>query len=131
MEDFSNIINDWLDRHPPETKEDPDPDDRERRRLAADRRSALRRMKPQATLDLHGHTISAAIEQIDRFLEESKSRGLQKVLLIHGKGIHSQEGSGTLKGAVREHARSHRLTGETGVPDRTMGGEGAFWVILR
>ena len=88
-------------------------------------------MKPQATLDLHGQTITEALGLVDHFLEESKSRGLQKVLLIHGKGIHSQAGSGILKEAVRKHTRNHRLTGETGVPDREMGGEGAFWVVLR
>ena len=125
------MLNDWLDQHPPEEKDEHPVDEREARRNAADRRAALRRMKPQATLDLHGLTVADALERADRFLEEAKSSGYRKVLIIHGKGIHSLDGDAVLKSAVRAHLREHRLAGETGIPDRSMGGDGASWVVLR
>jgi DNA-nicking Smr family endonuclease len=131
MEDFSSIINDWLDRHPPEDRAEQQFDDRDGRRLAVERHAALRRMKPQASLDLHGSTVAEALERTDRFLKETKARGLQKVLIIHGKGLHSPTGDAVLRNAVREHIRNHRLAGETGTPGRSMGGDGAFWVVLR
>lgn len=131
MEDFSSFINDWLDQHPPESKDDQGADDRERRQRSAERRARLRRMKPQATVDLHGATVAEALERVDQFLEESKARGLQKVLVVHGKGLHSQDGGSILRDAVRRHIQNHRLSGETGVPPREMGGDGAFWVIVR
>jgi len=88
-------------------------------------------MNPQATVDLHGANVVEALERVDRFLEESKARGLQKVLVVHGKGLHSQNGGAILRDAVRRHIRNHHLSGETGVPSREHGGDGAFWVILR
>lgn len=129
--DFSNIINDWLDHHPPEQKEEEPVDERIERRRAADQRAALRRMRPQAKLDLHGLTVAEALERADRFLEESAERGLRKVLIIHGKGNHSEEGEGVLREAVREHLRLHPLAGETGIPERALGGDGALWVAVR
>lgn len=125
------MINDWLDHHPPREKEASTGEEAGDRQAAAKRRAVLRRMNPQATLDLHGLTVALALQRVDRFLEDAKARGLQKVLVIHGKGIHSHEGDGVLKSAVRAHIRNHPLAGETGVPDRTMGGEGALWVLVR
>lgn len=129
--DFASIINEWLDRHPPETKEEEPSDDIALRRQAAERRAELRRMKPQATLDLHGLTVTEALERADAFLEEARASGLKKVLVIHGKGLHSHEGEAVLKTAVRSHIQNHPLAGEVGVPDRAMGGEGALWVAIR
>lgn len=129
--DFSSMLNDWLDQHPPEAKDEHLTDDREARRNAAERRAALRRMKPQATLDLHGLTVTDALERADRFLEEAKASGMRKVLIIHGKGIHSRDGDAVLKSAVRAHLRTNPLAGEIGIPDRSLGGEGASWVVLR
>jgi len=72
-----------------------------------------------------------ALERADSFLEEARASGFRKVLIIHGKGNHSHDGGAVLKTAVRAHIHNHPLTGEVGVPDRSMGGEGALWVAMR
>ncbi|MEW5817091.1 MAG: Smr/MutS family protein [Spirochaetota bacterium] len=94
-------------------------------------RRFLRKMKPQAELDLHGLTVKAALERTDVFLKESKRLGLKKVLIIHGKGNHSDYGESVLKKAVHAFIQKSSLTGETGVPGKEMGGNGALWLLLR
>lgn len=129
--DFANILNDWLDRHPPQAKDEEGLAERDKRVLAARRRAALHHMRPEATLDLHGLTVAAAVERTDRFLEEAAATGLRKVLIVHGKGLHSHDEGGVLKDVVRKHIQNHPLCGETGVPERALGGEGALWVVVR
>lgn len=96
--------------------------------------AALRagKVRAEATLDLHGATIDAAIAQLRRFLVESRQLGRRCVLVIHGKGTHSEHGAplreavlqdllGPLSGAV--HAAASASSSD--------GGEGATYVMLR
>jgi len=129
--DISNILNDWLDHHPPAPKDEETQDEGGVRREASVRRAELRRRAPEATIDLHGLTIVEAIARTDRFLRDAKKAGFRKVLIIHGKGNHAQNGTSVLRENVREFVRNHPLAGETGVPDSSRGGEGAFWVVIR
>lgn len=62
--------------------------------LPADRRPSLRRRlrdypPPQAELDLHGFTSAQAAEKTEAFLRTSRHRGRRTVLIITGRGIHS------------------------------------------
>lgn len=95
------------------------------------RKARLKRMKPQKTLDLHGMTADQAAEQVFEFLSASAAEGLEKVLLIHGKGYHSDKGIPVLKKVAYECLESSPYAGEHGIPDRTLGGSGAVWVILK
>ncbi len=95
---------------------------REARRLAA--------LRPQAALDLHGMTGEEAESAIAVFLDSSSRVGLEKVLLIHGKGLHST-GTPVLKKAARRALEAHPLAGRFGEADRTDGGSGALWVLIR
>lgn len=124
--DYRRQLEDWLRQHPPQPK-----DEIAGGRDPGEERHHLRRLRPQDRLDLHGLTVEEAKRQADRFLRESYQRGLLKVLIIHGKGHHSERGKGVLKESIRLFLASHPLTGETGVPDREEGGEGAVWVTLR
>jgi len=90
----------------------------------------LRRSEPQARLDLHGMTASEAKLAVDRFLREAKARGLEKVLIIHGKGNHSP-GQPVLSAGVRAWLEHSPLAGAFGPAERRHGGEGATWVIVR
>jgi DNA-nicking Smr family endonuclease len=93
-------------------------------------RSRLRRLPPEAHLDLHGLTRDEALRRLDRFIKESVRRELKKVLIIHGKGNHSREGA-VLRNTVQEYLRDSPLAGETGNPGRELGGSGATWVLLK
>jgi DNA-nicking Smr family endonuclease len=62
--------------------------------LPADRRPSLRRRlrdypPPQAELDLHGFTSAQAAEKTEAFLRTSRNRGRRTVIIITGRGIHS------------------------------------------
>ena len=128
--DYKRQLEEWLRLHPPQPKEEP-ADQGNPLQIESQRRRALRRMEPQERLDLHGFTVDEARRRADEFLRAAQAMGLSKVLIIHGKGNHSEGGRGVLKGSIRDYLASHPLAGETGIPDRAQGGEGAVWVILR
>jgi DNA-nicking Smr family endonuclease len=55
---------------------------------------------------------------------------MEKVLLIHGKGNHS-EGEAVLKRAVLQFIEKCPYAGESGQPNVELGGNGATWVLLK
>jgi DNA-nicking Smr family endonuclease len=110
---------------------DKDAEDPEREgRQAAERRRRLRTKKPDAILDLHGLTWDEAWSAMETFFEESRRMDLEKVLLIHGKGNHS-EGEAILKRAVLQFIEKCPYAGESGQPNVELGGSGATWVLLK
>lgn len=46
-----------------------------------------------ATLDLHGTFVAPATQQLRQFLIESKRTGHRCVLIVHGRGLHSEQGA--------------------------------------
>ena len=100
---------------------------------------ALRRLRRgalpiDARLDLHGMSVQQARSQLELFLRTVRLRGERCVLVIHGKGEHSPQGTGALRGeisawlsqsAASEHVAAF-ATARSGD-----GGEGAVYVLLR
>lgn len=94
-------------------------------------REELKRMKPQAHIDLHGLTKDEAWERMNSFVSECVRRELKKILIIHGKGNHSNGSDPVLGPAVRMFIEQDKRLGAYGHPDRNNGGNGATWVIIR
>jgi DNA-nicking Smr family endonuclease len=90
----------------------------------------LTQLRPQAVLDLHGMTGEEAESAIAGFIEESSRGGLEKVLIIHGKGLHSA-GLPVLKRAARRALENHPSAGRFGEAEKADGGSGALWVFIR
>lgn len=90
----------------------------------------IRRMKPQASIDLHGKTVTDAELLLESFLSDSRRRGLEKVLIIHGKGLHSAS-EPVLAAFVRKALERSEIVGAFGPADRVMGGRGATWARIR
>ncbi len=88
------------------------------------------RMPVDAVLDLHGMTVLSAEDALDDFFTLSESRKLRKVLVIHGKGLHSERGS-VLADVVRLWLERRPSAGRTGFADSDLGGGGATWVLLK
>lgn len=42
-------------------------------------------------VDLHGHTIAEAFDRIDHLFEFAKDKKIKRILLITGKGLHSNK----------------------------------------
>lgn len=93
-------------------------------------RARLERMKPEASLDLHGLTTDDALARLRLFLDDSLRKGLCKVLIIHGKGNHS-EGDPVLAGAVARFLEAYPPAGKRGPADRALGGRGALVLYLK
>lgn len=117
----------WLRMNPVEDK------DKEADELSlgkADERRRLREKAADAVIDLHGLTRDEAWTRLDLFFRDARKQGLEKVMVIHGKGNHS-EGEAVLVRTTRRFVESCPYTGEFGSADRRHGGNGATWVLLK
>ena len=90
------------------------------------------RVRPEATLDLHGKTVDEADAALRRFLSDAARGRRRCVLVIHGRGLHS-DGLAVLRDAVL-HALLGPLSGfvhclATAAP--ADGGEGATYVMVK
>ncbi|MDE0384209.1 MAG: Smr/MutS family protein [Defluviicoccus sp.] len=102
-----------------------------------DARAVLRlrrgQTRPEARLDLHGHTLEQAHRALARFIERAAGDGRRCVLVITGKGSVGQPG-GTIRGEFprwlnQGRLRPHILAFAEAQPKD--GGAGAFYVLLR
>ena len=132
MSDFGKILEEWEKNGKTGIidKDEILSHGRENRISRLHRVKDLKKMKPQDKLDLHGYTVAEAELELERFLQNSKKRGLRKVLIVHGKGNHSEK-EPVLKNTVYTYLRRCSFTGMTGTPDQALGGSGAVWVIIR
>lgn len=85
----------------------------------------------QDQLDLHGMTIEQARTALASFLIESKQRNLRCVRIIHGKGLRSGERGPVLKARLSGWLTSRQETLAFCPAQRTEGGSGAVYVLLR
>lgn len=92
---------------------------------------ALKSMKSQAELDLHGVTGNEARLMVQHFLAESVEKRLQKVRIVHGRGLHSKEGQSVLRDVVAQVVSESPNVRAFGTPPPAEGGTGAMWVILQ
>ena len=89
-------------------------------------------MRPEAYLDLHGLHQDEARMKLDSFISDCKRRGLRKVMIIHGKGIHTQGTDPVLGELVRRFIEIDPRCGTSGHPkNKAEGGTGATWIILK
>lgn len=142
MKDFGDILegwdkrkkkgmDGWLEEYPPDTDATRrDRIDDHHSREAARRRKQLRDMEPQRSLDLHGLKVDEALRRVEEFLRSCHGEGIRKVLIIHGKGLHSKN-EPVLGKRIRERVQRFSFTGEVGVAENRWGGRGAMFVILR
>ena len=91
----------------------------------------LRRMDPQATLDLHGEYKAEGEVAIKEFLQSSYDNGLRKISIITGKGLHSEDGQSVLKSLLDEILKSTPYISEYNNAPLNKGGSGASWIILK
>lgn len=91
----------------------------------------IRRMPAQEELDLHEMRLEDAVHATTEFLEASRRRGLRKVRIVTGKGIHSENGEAVLRPAIIGLCKNSSLVREVSVPKASEGGSGALTVILK
>ena len=91
----------------------------------------LKRMDPQATLDLHGETQKDSEVKVREFLSSSLSNGLRKISIITGKGLHSEDGQGVLREVAEGVLRESDAVSDVSNAPLSKGGSGALWVVLK
>ncbi len=91
----------------------------------------LKSIPPDATIDLHQLTRDEAWTQLTSFVNDCWRRGCRKILIVHGKGIHSNGSDPVLGPMVRLFIEQDKRLGTSGHPDRNHGGNGATWVLLK
>jgi len=125
-----DYLSHWLVMHGTEDKDSEEPNARDDRQARIRNSERLHRMSPQAVVDLHGKTAAEAEADLDRFLAGCSRQGMEKVLVIHGKGNHSAN-EGIMTDLVRRVLENSDFAAGFGFEDRQHGGRGATWVILK
>jgi DNA-nicking Smr family endonuclease len=101
-------------------------------------RAHLRRLRrgevrPELTVDLHGLTLRDARREVRTALARALSEGKRCVMVVHGRGLHSEQGPVLKKRLVRwlgEPPHGGRVMAFASAPARR-GGGGATYVLLR
>jgi DNA-nicking Smr family endonuclease len=109
---------------------DKDAEIEENRASRGERRRRLLHKAPEATIDLHAMTQDEAWTALDNFFRNCRSRGLEKIQVIHGKGNHS-DGEGILRELTRKFIEDCPFAGESGFSSAESGGRGTTWVLLK
>lgn len=88
-------------------------------------------LKPAATLDLHGLSREEALARTRQFLGQATRQSWQAVVIVTGKGLHSQEGPVLRRAVEQLLATVPHLILEWASAPRQLGGEGALIVFPR
>ncbi len=90
--------------------------------------------EPEGRIDLHGLRKEAAVRVLGDRLESARSRELRSVVIIHGRGQHSDSGEAILRDALpgwlSTGVRRQHVLAFAPAPNR-LGGAGATLVLLR
>ena len=91
---------------------------------------SAKKLPVDGTLDLHGLTAAEAEERLNIFFTKARRAGWRKVIVIHGKGLHSKE-EPVLKKVVMGFIARSPMAGAHGIPGAADGGSGAVWVAIK
>ncbi len=95
------------------------------------------------SIDLHGYTLDEANNTIEKFIHQSFKEKINKLIVVTGKGIHSQnekdpyvsKNLGILKYSVPEFIESNKslMSIINEIKDASIedGGSGAFYIFLK
>ena len=95
------------------------------------------------SIDLHGYSLSEANKTIKNLINNSYSEGVSKIIVVTGKGLHSQNDKdpyvskqfGILKYSVPEYIKTNQnlIKKINKIEDANImdGGSGAFYIYLK
>ena len=134
--DFGNILSEWEKRNVGNQalyKAQEKDLNQSSERNNGEKRSRLLRKRPYAFIDLHGLSRDDAWTALETFFEDSRRKGFEKLLVVHGKGNHSgfSGSEAILRDLTRQFIESCSFAGECGHGANRDGGSGATWVILK
>ena len=95
------------------------------------------------SFDLHGFTLDEANKKIDHLIRQSYKNGTNKLIIVTGKGLHSEHKKdpyvskdlGILRYSVPEYIKNNNelmsMIYEIKTADIEDGGSGAFYIFLK
>ena len=95
------------------------------------------------SFDLHGFTLDEANKEIDHLIRQSYKNGTSKLIIVTGKGLHSEHEKdpyvskdlGILRYSVPEYIKNNNelmsMIYEIRTADIEDGGSGAFYIFLK
>ena len=92
------------------------------------------KFRPQARIDLHGMTADEAQRALERFVSQQRSLGRRQLLVIHGKGQHSEGNMGVLGNLCFRYFSQGRIAAQVLAASSAhpaLGGTGALAIRLR
>lgn len=91
------------------------------------------RISPEASLDLHGLTRAEVAGKLKHFIQDARYQGWQTVLVITGRGLHSQSGEAVLRQETEDVIRTicKKDIAEWGYAPQRYGGKGAIVLFLK
>ena len=105
--------------------------------------SSEKKIYKTASIDLHGYSLDEANVAIENFIIQSYEKGFSKIIIVTGKGLHSQNEKdpyvsktlGILKYSVPEFIKNNAYLMKKiiSISDAEIedGGSGAFYVFLK
>ncbi len=90
-------------------------------------------LTPDASLDLHGCLRAEVIEKLRFFIKDAQYQGWKTLLVITGKGLHSEDGTSVLRDETEQFlaGAGKNFVVEWGRAPRQYGGDGALILFLR
>ncbi|MBU1445880.1 Smr/MutS family protein [Patescibacteria group bacterium] len=89
--------------------------------------------EPQSTLDFHGRGIlmrEEIVTMLNEFIEGAVLEGLEHVIIVTGKGLHSHGGESVIRPIVNNFLSEHDSVKSFGNAAMNRGGSGAVEVKL-
>ena len=108
-----------------------------------DQQSSIKKIFKTKSIDLHGYTLEEANKTIEKFIKKSFSEKINKLIVVTGKGIHSQneknpyvsKNFSILKYSVPEFIENNKnlMNIINDIKDASIqdGGSGAFYIFLK
>ena len=108
-----------------------------------DEKLVTKKIHKSLTLDLHGYSLEDANKKIDNLIRSSYDQGANKLIIVTGKGLHSQNEKdpyvskdlGILKYSVPEYIKNNKelMSLINDIQDANIedGGSGAFYIFLK
>lgn len=100
-------------------------------------------IEKKSIIDLHGFTLSDANKEIENFINQSYQKGVNKLIIVTGKGLHSKNKSDPYVSndlSILKYSVPHFIKNNENLMNKIIeikdanindGGSGAFYIYLK
>ena len=108
-----------------------------------DKEKTSNKVQKIKTVDLHGYTLDQANSFIEKLVQDSYKKGIRKLIVITGKGIHSNNEKDPYKSKylsilkysvpefIKNNSKLMKIINDIENASIADGGDGAFYIYLK